>query len=303
MSDRPPTDFQVVLVSPAGYVHSAALAEVIETVVAGLRALGHQVSYEVNKLALPGPRAIVFGAHLLNPQDAQLLPASTIVYNLEQIGQSSSWCSPTYLGPLKRCQVWDYSARNIATLARVGVTGRATHVPIGYVPQLTRVKPSAVEDIDVLFYGSINERRAAIITQLQQSGLNIQAGFGVYGQARDDLIARAKLVLNLHYYDTSIFELVRVSYLLANQKAVVAEYHDGTEVDADLKDAVRLSPYDAIVQSCSELVAAPEARTALARRGFDCMTARDERRYLAAALGLEPGSGHREKGGLVAPRR
>jgi SAM-dependent methyltransferase len=279
--------FQVVLTSPDGYAHAAAFAEVMETVVCGLRALGADVSTQVNRLVVPGPPAIVFGANLLQPAEVDLLPAGTIVYNLEQISEESSWCSPAYLQALKACQVWDYSVRNMAALARLGITSTARHVPIGYVPELSRIKPRANEDIDVLFYGSMNERRSQVISRLREAGLNAQAVFGVYGQERDQLIARAKVVLNLHYYSTSIFELVRVSYLLANRKAVVAEHHPGTEVDADMTGAVRLATCDELVPACTELVADRQARQTLAERGFARMAARDERTYLAAVLGLE----------------
>jgi hypothetical protein len=154
----------------------------------------------------------------------------TIVYNLEQIDESSSWCSPTYLRMLQSCQVWDYSAPNIASLTRLGVTVKVRHVPVGYVPELTRIAAGPAEDIDVLFYGSMNERRNNVISQLRQAGLNAHTVFGMYGPARDALIARSKVVLNMHYYEANIFELVRVSYLLANRKAVVAECKPGTKI-------------------------------------------------------------------------
>ena len=54
-------------------------------------------------------------------------------------------------------------------------------------------------------------------------GINVKALFGVYGRERDKLIARSKIVLNMHHYSSQIFEIVRVFYLLTNRKAVVAE--------------------------------------------------------------------------------
>ncbi len=280
-----PKAFQVVMVSPEGYVHSAALTEVAESVLFGLQALGVQATMAVNQLVAPGPPAIMFGAHLLSAQEAELLPDSTVIYNLEQIGAAHSWCSPAYLSLLRRCHVWDYSIRNIAALRHIGVQ-RVTHVPVGYVKQLSRIPGTSVQDIDVLFYGSINERRSNAISALQARGLNAQAVFGVYGAARDALIARAKVVLNLHYYETSIFELVRVSYLLANHKAVVAECHAETEIDPDIEDAVRLATYEELTDACVELVTDDAARRSLQHRAFAVISARSESTYLATALGL-----------------
>ena len=88
----------------------------------------------------------------------------------------------------------------------------------------------------------------------------------------------------MHYYDANIFELVRVSYLLANRKAVVAECNPGTEIDPDIADAVQLAPYEGLVGACVELVANSGSRGALSERGFSRIVARDERAYLAAAL-------------------
>ena len=92
------------------------------------------------------------------------------------------------------------------------------------------------------------------------------------------------MVLNLHYYDSSIFEIVRVSYLLANSKAVVSEYHPGTEIEEDLLDAVRLAPYAELASACRELVTGEKERRELAARGFGRMAARDEAEILRKVL-------------------
>ncbi|MDA8335228.1 MAG: hypothetical protein M0Z41_09600 [Peptococcaceae bacterium] len=274
--------FQVVLISPPGYVHSAALAEIIETLVYGLRGLGLRVTREKNRI-VPGPRAVVLGAHLLPPARMELVPAETIVYNLEQVDPESPVWTPAYYNLVNRLEVWDYSRRNIERLAAMEVAGLIRHVPIGYVPELTRIAPGP-EDIDVLFYGSLNERRVRVIRELESLGLNVQAVFGVYGEKRDALIARSKVVLNLHYYDSSVFEVVRISYLLANSKAVVSEYHPGTEIDEDLLDAVRLAPYGELARAVLDLVGDERERRELAARGFERMRARDEVWILKSVL-------------------
>ena len=86
---------------------------------------------------------------------------------------------------------------------------------------------------------------------------------GCYGEARDQFIARSKVVLNLHYYDSKVFEIVRVSYLLSNFKAVVAECGTGTSIDPDLLQALRAVPYDGLVEACVALVQDETARRAL----------------------------------------
>jgi hypothetical protein len=142
----------------------------------------------------------------------------------------------------------------------------------------------------MLFYGSVNERRARALQALRASGLRVHAAYGVYGSDRDALVSRSKVVLNVHYYETSIFELVRVSYLLANRKAVVAELDPHTEIDPDLAGAVRLVPHDGLVEACRHLVEDDAARRDLQETGCARIAGRRASTYLAEALALPPPS-------------
>jgi hypothetical protein len=281
--------FQVVLISPPGYVHAQAFTEIVETLFYGLKGLGYDVSRETNRM-VPGARAVLVGAHLLPAGQMERVPAGTVIYNLEQVNPDSPVWSPAYVKLLARSEVWDYSRRNIDGLAALGAGG-ARHVPVGYVPELTRIVPLDREDIDVLFYGCLNDRRTQVIKEAGDLGLNVKAVFGVYGENRDALIARSKVVLNLHYYDSKIFEIVRVSYLLANSKAVVSEYHAGTEIEGDLTDAVRLASYGELARACRELAADDKGRRKLASRGFERITARNEVNILRGILCGDPDRG------------
>ena len=188
-----------------------------------------------------------------------------------------------YLSLLRRFAVLDYSAANTQALHDAGIA-HAKHLPIGYVPRLTRIAPALEPDIDVLFYGSLNARRTAILDALKARGLNVVHLFGTYGAARDAMIARAKIVLNMHFYDAAIFEIVRVSYLLANAKCVVSEGAPDDPDAAPFKDGLCLCRYDDIVARCASLVADAARREALARRGFDLVTRRPQAELLRAAF-------------------
>ena len=97
----------------------------------------------------------------------------------------------------------------------------------GAIPPVDPTTGKYAQDIDVLFCGSMNERRMQIIQALKDSTLFdkplVIAQFVGYGAYRDKYIARSKIVLNMHYYTPGIFEIARVSYLLANKKCVVSE--------------------------------------------------------------------------------
>lgn len=278
------TAYQVVQIRPPGYVHAGALTEFAESTYHGLRRLGLDVQFTDS---FSGPaRAIIIGGHLLGAAAVQTLPPDAVVYNSEQIGPDSPWIGRPYMQILRTREVWDYSAENARRLIDLGAAS-VRHVPIGYVPELSRIAP-AREDIDVLFYGSINPRRQLILDELRRRGLNVAGIFGTYGEERDRVIARAKIVLNVHFYETKVFEIVRASYLFTNFKAVVAECGGDTCVEADIRGAFRGVPYAELVDACVALVRDDSARRALAARGHETFAARPAEDFLAAALGLEP---------------
>jgi len=277
-------EFQICLLRAARGVHSEAFREIAESLCFALRRIGHRSSIVENRLDGAGTK-ILLGAHFLAAGEAPKLDPSVIVYNLEQISGAKAASSEHYFELLRRCRVWDYSPRNIAAYAKLGLGIEAALMPIGFVAELERIAAAREQDIDVLFYGSLNERRNAILEEVRGTGLNTKVVFGVYGPARDELIARSKVVLNLHFYDTRIFELPRVSFLLANRKAVVSEWSEETEIDEDLKEALRLAPARDIADACVELVFDGAARSALEAVGYERFSARRLEDSVRALLG------------------
>lgn len=273
----------VAIIRPDGYVHSEAFYEVAETLFYSLNELGFTANITENTLIDDGIN-IILGANLLEEDDINLIPASSIIYNFEQVTDTSKWMTPALYDLFSKFVVWDYSKKNIDALQKLGITKNIHHVPVGYNPCLTRIPKSEIEDIDVLFYGSMNQRRQNILQKLKDAGLIVETLFGVYGTERDEYISRSKVIVNIHYYDSNIFEQVRVSYLLANKKAVVSECSDSTEEDEDIKSAVALVSYDQIVDKCSELVRSDELRKVLEEKGFEYIKTREAVHYLNEAL-------------------
>src|SRR5689334_20106002 len=131
--------FAVTVISPPGYAHSAAFHEVAESVHHALLALGHD-SIITQRTDSPGRQHIVLGSCTL-PQYPQELAPGSILYNLEQISADSPWLTPDLMALFRRYPLWDYSRRNIEQFRQMGINGVA-HVPLGYVPQLTRIDPA-----------------------------------------------------------------------------------------------------------------------------------------------------------------
>jgi hypothetical protein len=182
---------------------------------------------------------------------------------LRSVQVANAGCPVRWLDLFRRHAVWDYSTRNIEQWARLGVRD-VRHLPLGYVPQLSRI-PRDEEDIDVFIYDSVNQHRQEILTAPCQRGIKTEVLFGAYGTTRDRVIARAKIVLNLHYHESKVFEVVRVSYLLANRRFVISERGCEPEEDAELAAGGVFANYGHLAEGCASNLGRPDERERIAR--------------------------------------
>ncbi len=263
---------RIVRIAPAGYTHYRVFDEVVDSLLFGLIECGIAACVVDNEFDPKVPN-IVIGAHLLSDAQLDSLPQNVIVYNFEQFDDHSAWMHRSYINALSTHRCWDYSQYNIAALTRLRADASPEFVPLGYAPLLTRLPKSSEdeENIDVLFYGCLNSRRKKILDALAGEGYNVHTAYCVYGAERDSLIGRAKLVLNMHYYDSHILEAVRVSYLMANSKAVVSECADDTEVYPHYRDGISLVAYDELVNACMDLLANPAKRQQLGKEALSAL--------------------------------
>ena len=77
----------------------------------------------------------------------------------------------------------------------------------------------------MLFYGTITPYRAKVLTDMVNRLGNLVIVYNVHGQALDNLIANAKVVLNLRTTDNFKGDQkhCRISYLLTNGKCVLSQ--------------------------------------------------------------------------------
>lgn len=256
-----PQRLLISTIKPPNYNHAAAYDEVYETVALGLQRLGFDVQRVVNAISAEVP-TVLFGSHLLTAEILEQLPNTVILYNLEQVDPGTTWLNSALAKSMTSHEVWDFSQTNVHRLSAAGIATNIIWVPIGFSPELTRIESSG-EDIDVLFYGSLNPRRNAILEALRARGLNVVHAFGVYGAERDNLVARAKIVLNVHFYESGILEWGRVFYSLANRKVMVSEDSIVTTFEQGIEDVVHFAPYAQVVDKCVRLVADPAERNRL----------------------------------------
>ncbi len=277
--------FQLVHCLGGSQVHGLnGYKDVIDTVQWGLEQLGHQVRYSVNE---PSPDAtnIIFGAQVLPLEALAALPDGTIIYNFEQIrGLPIKQVKASVRYCASRFRIWDYCAANLDAWNALGEAD-VRIAPVGYAPVLSRLRKVQPQDIDVLIYGISGHKRLAAFDALSRSGLTTVFVSGLYGPARDDLIERAKIILNITLYEhAKIFEIVRCSYLLANRKAVVSEIEPGGFVEEDIKSGVLFAERRDVVAQCHALAGDDSRRAALEEEGFRVISRRDVRDILKTAL-------------------
>jgi hypothetical protein len=268
--------YNVVLIRPPGYVHSLALFEVGKLVFESLRSLGLPAAYQVNRIERDAVN-VVLGYHLLgDPHLGRSAPC--VFYQLEQLPGSTTWMTPARMELLRGgLEVWDYSPENVAALTANGVRN-VRLLPLGYHENLATI-PHADKDVDVLFYGSLNARRKALLEELARHCV-VRHLFGVYGEERDRWIARSRIVLNVHFYPAQIMEQARVSYLLNNGRFVVSEESPHNPYENCLATA----PYGELATRCLHYLAHPAGREEVARRGRDLFRQRRMVDYLKPVL-------------------
>lgn len=266
--------YNAAIVVPDSYTHFQAFDEIGLGLSSALKELGvHD----------PNGRNIILGAHL-----AESLPDDAIIWNLEQIMIGSPWLTQKYVELMRRHTVWDYSYQNIAELKKLGI--EAKFLGIGYQPELTKIIP-ADQDIDVVFAGSLNDRRKKILDELSKHcSVGIATG---YGEQRDKVYARAKICICLHYYESKVWELVRCSYLMSNKKCIVSEVGNDRELERPFdqggihNQGIAFVAYEDLVEACLNLLKDSETRNKYAEKGFEIFSKIKQSEFLKPLLTSE----------------
>jgi hypothetical protein len=194
----------------------------------------------------PGVTNLVLAPHefflLRDATDAELNHAASISVPITTEQPRTPWfflgfsfCRPAKL-------VLDINAHGVAELRRLGV--KARRLPLGGVPGMVGAAPE--RDIDVLFLGGHTERRGAVLSTLgpilwdRRSELRlfrftepVHGGVPglVFGRDKYDLLARTRMLVNVHRDDTApgYFEWARMVEAMANGVTVVTEPSSGFE--------------------------------------------------------------------------
>lgn len=210
------------------------------------------------------------------PQMFSRLPDSYIAFQMEQT-VSSRWFDDAYINRLANAlAVMDYSMTNLRYLQE---SAGLSHKHLYYVP-ISNLPPGvlgsnaspAEPEYDVVFYGDANNpRRLAFLEALEQrfSLLRVSEVFGdeLYAQLR-----RARVVVNVHYYEGALLETTRLYECLSLGLPVVSESSVDIAEHEVLKPWVRFTPIDDI----AAMVDAIEAELAEQHAGKPVLEPQDD---------------------------
>lgn len=235
----PLPDIHIAIMQPAGYVHSLCFLDPARYLRFQLRRFGVDVSISKNRLRADALN-LVFGAHLGFPVEWKEHHACLFV-NLEQLGAGGAAVSADYLNLLKTSGVVDYDKNNVCVydqdVSDVPIIS-FRHAPY-LLPADGPVIPLRERPIDLLFFGSMNERRRRIIQRIESCGKKVVTfAKPLYAEERDQYIRNAKAVLNCHFYEKAVFEQVRAFHVLSLGTPVVSELNSQTTPDEVYRESV-----------------------------------------------------------------
>ncbi len=212
--------FRLVL-PPAPWLR--CLAELRANYADALRREGHAVTLTDTYLDT-GERGedyqLAFGAHVVAPP---VDPARMVICQSEH---HDHHFSEAYRGILSDALVVMNMGPFDEARAAVMPTRLVECAP-GVMPieSVADVSPflARVRDIDVLHYGSVTPRRARVFEALSKAGVHVHAVYGVLGPARDSMIDRAKIVLDLKQEGNEPDDQTRAWWALSRGACVLSE--------------------------------------------------------------------------------
>jgi hypothetical protein len=284
----------ITQIVPTEVVHVySGYQEVVDTLLWGLRELGFEADFAFNSVRADA-RNIIFSAQAAGIDLIRQFPKDTIIYNLEQSwyvfeppasNEGSPHIREAYHYMRQNFTFWDYSLKNVEAMLMHESPMPVHHVPIGYAPVLERIPKPDQQDIDILVYGFAHDYRIKLFQTLCDQWKRCVFACGLYGQLRDELIGRSKIVLNITGgHAESIYPIVRGSYLLANRKLVIADLQPQLYIERDMIEAVRFGNTDQIPLLCHHYLANEAERVEAEEQGYQTMIRRDIRAILAAVL-------------------
>ncbi len=216
-----------------------------------LEQLGHKV-YVTENTWVKGAVNILWGLGSNYAKDYALYADMmnshpSLIMNMEQLSGGSQLLDAGYFDLLRGQMTLDYCEVNTQFLRdEMGYSMPSMEFPLLPI-ELSYVYESAQKNYDFAFFGAMNQRREKMIQNLNDAGLSVKVINGRYGDDLSEAVADCRALLNVHYYDSGLFEVARcirpvsMHVPIFSEASVFPSHVDWTEAGIEFADYAQMT--------------------------------------------------------------
>jgi hypothetical protein len=144
--------------------------------------------------------------------------------------EASCFKNPQYIELLKKNIVFQYSKETAIKCMEKYDVFNTDYFKFEY----PKVEVTGVRDIDLLFFGCLNQRRHDIMHYIQNKfpKKNIVITSDAFGEDLHNLLVRTKTVINISFYPNAVLETHRVAYALSYGCSVISNRSADPDLDS-----------------------------------------------------------------------
>lgn len=161
---------------------------------------------------------------VLCPQAFSRLPVKRIVYQFEQWPNEKYFSKARLMMLRKSIAVLDYSRLNCEALSGA-ISRESSYYWVPVSPFASACAPCCEKQYayDLVFYGAMNKRREAVLNVINKD-FRLKVIDNLVGDDLRSNLISAKFCLNIHYYESALFEAVRFSQCLNFGVSMISEH-------------------------------------------------------------------------------
>lgn len=236
----------------------AVFADCIESMANSLRQLGC-TTYITENTLVEEIVNIVWGIGTHYSKEYDLYRNMTnnykvIFMNMEQLGGGSALLDSEYYHLLANNKYFDYCFKNINHLRTIsGLKLNAQEFPLLPI-SVENIARESINEYDFAFFGAMNYRREKILKEFTNNGYSIKVISGKYGNDLSNELLECKALLNVHYYETSLFEVARCIRPISMHMPILSEISYMPELVNWASAGIVFSEYSQLLQSAHEFM-------------------------------------------------
>ena len=173
------------------------------------------------------------------PQIFSPLPSFYYAFQMEQ-SVSSQWFTAEYFERLNHAEaIFDYSLINIEYLQKNQIPfNKLYYVPIGLVANSDIAQAPPSLEYDVVFYGDASCPRRRLFLEKLKEKFKVKELEEVFGKELTQELSKAKIIVNIHYYENALLETTRLYECLSLNKLVISEVGSDQEHHEELSEVI-----------------------------------------------------------------